>query len=94
MFTKPGWYTVAMFNVTPDDYTRVDIYGSTTIGEYYSLYGGDYALIHVTEADDLAALLKMYRAEKAAEAKAYFDSFHDYDFTAEGYAALRLSTRP
>ena len=89
VFTKPGWYTVAMFNVTPDDYTRVDIYGSTTIGEYYSLYGGDYALIHVTEADDLAALLKLYRAEKAAEAKAYFDSFHEYDFTAEGYAALK-----
>ena len=89
VFTKPGWYTVAMFNVTPDDYTRVDIYGSTTIGEYYSLYGGDYALIHVTEADDPAALLKQYRAEKAAEAKAYFDNFHDYDFTAEGYAAFK-----
>lgn len=89
VFTKPGWYTVAMFNVTPDDYTRVDIYGSTTIGEYYSLYGGDYALIHVTEANDPAALLKQYRAEKAAEAKAYFDNFHDYDFTAEGYAALK-----
>ena len=89
VFTKPGWYTVAMFNVTPDDYTRVDIYGSTTIGEYYSLYGGDYALIHVTEADDPAALLKQYRTEKAAEAKAYFDNFHDYDFTAEGYAALK-----
>lgn len=89
VFTKPGWYTVAMFNVTPDDYTRVDIYGSTAIGEYYSLYGGDYVLIHVTEADDPAALLKQYRAEKAAEAKAYFDNFHDYDFTAEGYAALK-----
>lgn len=90
VFTKPGWYTVAMFNVTPDDYTRVDIYGSTNaIGEYYSLYGGDYALIHVTEADDTDALLKQYRTEKAAEAKAYFDSFHDYDFTAEGYAALK-----
>ena len=89
VFTKPGWYTVAMFNVTPDDYTRVDIYGSTTSGEYYSLYGGDYALIHVTEADDTDALLKQYRTEKAAEAKAYFDGFHDYDFTAEGYAALK-----
>lgn len=89
VFTKPGWYTVAMFNVTPDDYTRVDIYGSTTIGEYYSLYGGDYAMVYVAEADDTAALLKQYRAEKAAEAKAYFDSFHDYDFTAEGYAALK-----
>lgn len=90
VFTKPGWYTVAMFNVTPDDYTRVDIYGSTNaIGEYYSLYGGDYALIHVTEADDTDALLKQYRTEKAAEAKVYFDNFHDYDFTAEGYAALK-----
>lgn len=89
VFTKPGWYTVAMFNVTPDELTFTDVYQSTTIGEYYSLYGGDYALIHVTEADDPAELLKQYRAEKAAEAKAYFDNFHDYDFTAEGYAALK-----
>ena len=89
VFTKPGWYTVAMFNVTPDELTFTDVYQATTIGEYYSLYGGDYALIHVTEADDADALLKQYRAEKAAEAKAYFDSFHDYDFTAEGYAALK-----
>ena len=89
VFTKPGWYTVAMFNVTPDELTFTDVYQSTTIGEYYSLYGGDYALIHVTEADDPAALLKQYRAEKAAEAKAYFDSFHGYDFAAEGYAALK-----
>ena len=89
VFTKPGWYTVAMFNVTPDELTFTDVYQSTTIGEYYSLYGGDYALIHVTEADNPVALLKQYRAEKAAEAKAYFDSFHDYDFAAEGYAALK-----
>ncbi len=89
VFTKPGWYTVAMFNVTPDELTFTDVYQSTTIGEYYSLYGGDYALIHVTEADDTDALLMQYRAEKAAEAKAYFDNFHDYDFTAEGYAALK-----
>lgn len=89
VFTKPGWYTVAMFNVTPDELTFTDVYQSTTIGEYYSLYGGDCALIHVTEADDPAALLKQYRAEKAAEAKAYFDNFHDYDFTAGGYAALK-----
>ena len=89
VFTKPGWYTVAMFNVTPDELTFTDVYQSTTIGEYYSLYGGDYALIHVTEADDTAELLKQYRAEKAAEAKAYFDNFHDYDFAAEGYAALK-----
>ena len=89
VFTKPGWYTVAMFNVTPDELTFTDVYQTTTIGEYYSLYGGDYALIHVTEADDTDALLKQYRAEKAAEAKAYFDNFHEYDFAAEGYAALK-----
>ncbi len=89
VFTKPGWYTVAMFNVTPDELTFTDVYQTTTIGEYYSLYGGDYALIHVTEADDTDALLKQYRTEKAAEAKAYFDNFHDYDFAAEGYAALK-----
>lgn len=89
VFTKPGWYTVAMFNVTPDDYTFKDIYGAVTVGTYYSQYVGDYALIHVTEADDTDALLKQYRAEKTAEAKAYFDSFHDYDFTAADYEAFK-----
>ena len=89
VFTRPGWYTVAMFNVTPDDYTFKDIYGAVTVGTYYSQYVGDYALIHVTAADDTDALLKQYRTEKAAEAKAYFDSFHDYDFTAADYAAFK-----
>lgn len=89
VFTKPGWYTVAMFNVTPDDYTFKDIYGAVTVGTYYSQYVGDYALIHVTEADDTDALLKQYRAEKTAEAKAYVDSFHDYDFAAADYEAFK-----
>ena len=89
VFTQPGWYTVAMFNVTPDKLTFTSVYNEVTLGEYYSLYGGDYAMVYVAEADDPAALLKQYRAEKAAEAKAYFDGFHDYDFTAEGYAAFK-----
>ena len=89
VFTQPGWYTVAMFNVTPDKLTFTSVYNEVTLGEYYSLYGGDYAMVYVAEADDTAALLKQYRAEKAAEAKAYFDGFHDYDFTAEGYAAFK-----
>ena len=89
VFTQPGWYTVAMFNVTPDKLTFTSVYNEVTLGEYYSLYGGDYAMVYVAEADDTAALLKQYRAEKTAEAKAYFDGFHDYDFTAEGYAAFK-----
>ncbi len=89
VFTQPGWYTVAMFNVTPDKLTFTSVYNEVTLGEYYSLYGGDYAMVYVAEADDPAALLKQYRAEKAAEAKAYFNGFHDYDFTAEGYAAFK-----
>lgn len=89
VFTQPGWYTVAMFNVTPDKLTFTSVYNEVTLGEYYSLYGGDYAMVYVAEADDPAALLKQYRAEKSAEAKAYFDGFHDYDFTAEGYAAFK-----
>ena len=89
VFTRPGWYTVAMFNVTPDELTFTSVYNAVTIGTYYSLYGGDYALIHVTDVDDTAALLEQYRAENLAKAKAYFDSFHDYDFTAADYAALK-----
>ena len=89
VFTRPGWYTVAMFNVTPDELTFTSVYNAVTIGTYYSLYGGDYALIHVTDVDDTAALLEQYRAENLAKAKAYVDSFHDYDFAAADYAAFQ-----
>ena len=85
IFREPGYYTVAMFNVTPDDMTYKSIYGEVTIGEYYSLYAGDYAIVHVTKAADLNALITKYRSENLAAAKAYYERFHDYDFTAADY---------
>lgn len=85
IFREPGYYTVAMFNVTPDDMTYKSIYGEVTIGEYYSLYAGDYAIVHVTKAADLNALITKYRSENLAAAKAYYESFHDYDFTTADY---------
>lgn len=74
-----------MFNVTPDDMTYKSVYGEVTIGEYYSLYAGDYAIVHVTEAADINALIAKYRSENLAAAKAYYESFHDYDFTTADY---------
>ncbi len=85
IFREPGYYTVAMFNVTPDDMTYKSVYGEVTIGEYYSLYAGDYAIVHVTEAADLNALITKYRSENLAAAKAYHERFHDYDFTTADY---------
>lgn len=85
IFREPGYYTVAMFNVTPDDMTYKSVYGEVTFGEYYSLYAGDYAIVHVTEAADINALIAKYRSENLAAAKAYYESFHDYDFTTADY---------
>ena len=85
IFREPGYYTVAMFNVTPDDMTYKSVYGEVTIGEYYSLYAGDYAIVHVTEAADINALIAKYRSENLAAAKAYYESFHNYDFTTADY---------
>ena len=88
IFREPGYYTVTMFNVTPDDMTYKSVYGEVTIGEYYSLYAGDYAIVHVTEAADINALIAKYRSENLAAAKAYYESFHDYDFTTADYRAF------
>lgn len=88
VFRESGWYTVAMFNVTPDDCTTSTIYNEVTIGEYYSLYAGDFTQIYIGEADDTNALIASYRSENLAKAKAYFDGFHDYDFLTADYQAL------
>lgn len=88
IFREPGYYTIAMFNVIPDDMTFQSIYREVTLGEYYSLYAGDYAIVHVTEAADMNALLTRYRSKNLAAAKAYYDGFHDYDFTSENYQVL------
>ncbi|MFR5858226.1 MAG: hypothetical protein ACLUJC_03240 [Clostridia bacterium] len=84
IFTEPGWYTVAMHNVQDDVPTFTDVYNATTVGQYYNLYAADYKLLYVAPADDEAALMKQYRAEYLAKAKACFEKFRDYDF-AEGY---------
>lgn len=85
IFTEPGWYTVAMYNVQDDVPTFTDVYNVTTIGKYYNLYAGDYALLYVAPADDETALMAQYRAEYLAKAKSYFEKFHDYDFAAGYY---------
>ena len=65
IFTEPGWYTVAMHNVQDDVPTFTDVYNATTIGQYYNLYAGDYALLYVAPADDEAALMAQYRRKPA-----------------------------
>ncbi len=86
VFTRPGWYTVALFDLTEDVITATDIFWETTTGTYYSLRTGGYTRIHVAAAEDDAALLAQYKTEKAAEAEAFFQQYHDYDFAAGYYA--------
>ena len=80
VFTQPGWYTVAMVNVSKDDPTFTSVYNEVTVGRYPSLYAGGCTMVYVAEAADPAAVLQRCRAENLAKAKAYFDGFHDYDF--------------
>lgn len=89
VFREPGYYTIAAFNVEPDDYGTTTVYNAVTAGEYHSLYAGDYSLIYVAEADNPAAVMAQYRTENLAQAKSYYEQFHDYDFTADDYAALK-----
>ena len=89
VFREPGYYTISAFNVEPDDYGTTTVYNAVTAGEYHSLYAGDYSLIYVAEADNPAAVMAQYRTENLAQAKSYYEQFHDYDFTADDYAALK-----
>ena len=85
VFTEPGWYTVALFNVSKDYPTFTSVYNEVTVGRYPSLYAGGCTMVYVAEAADPAAVLQRCRAENLAKAKAYFDGFHDYDFPAGIY---------
>ena len=89
VFTEPGTYAVAMYCVEPDEPTLTDILGITTIGTYNSVKAGDFAIVTVTASENEAALLQSWSAKYLAEAKAYFDEFHDYDF-AEGFYESKL----
>ena len=84
VFTKPGSYTVAMYKVVTDKFGSTNIYNKVTAGEYYSLYAGDYMQITVEAADE-DALLKQYRSENLAKAKAFYESFQAHDFAAGYY---------
>ena len=85
VFTKPGWYTVALFDLTEDVLTSTDIFQETTIGTYPSLYVGGFMTLYVAEAEVGADLVEQYRTEKAAEAEAFFSQYHDYDYAAGYY---------
>ena len=86
VFTEPGWYTVALFDLGEDTPRFTDVFRTVTPGNYPSVYAGGFALIHITEANDEDALLTQYRTEKGEEATAFFGQYHDYDFAAGYYA--------
>ena len=85
VFAEEGWYWVAAHNVTPDKYYFQNIYRETTDGIYYSLQCGDAMLVHVSANENESALITSQRNENLAVAKAFYESFHDYDFAAGYY---------
>ena len=85
VFAEEGWYWVAAHNVTPDKYYFQNIYRETTDGIYYSLQCGDAMLVHVSANENESALITSQRNENLAVAKAFYESFHDYDFPAGYY---------
>ena len=85
VFAEEGWYWVAAHNVTPDKYYFQNIYRETTDGIYYSLQCGDAMLVYVSANENESALITSQRNENLAVAKAFYKSFHDYDFPAGYY---------
>ena len=85
VFAEEGWYWVAAHNVTPDKYYFQNIYRETIDGIYYSLQCGDAMLVHVSANENESALITSQRNENLAVAKAFYESFHDYDFPAGYY---------
>ncbi len=85
VFTEEGWYWVAAHNVTSDKYYFQNIYRETTDGIYYSLQCGDAMLVYVSANENESALITSQRNENLAVAKAFYESFHDYDFAAGYY---------
>ncbi len=85
VFTEEGWYWVAAHNVTSDKYYFQNIYRETTDGIYYSLQCGDAMLVYVSANENESALITSQRNENLAVAKAFYESFHDYNFAAGYY---------
>ena len=84
VFAEPGYYTVAIVNNKYDEPTVTSIYAVTTIGTYNTLMIGDFTTVYIAPADDPDALVAKWREKNLAEAKAYFEQFHYYDFN-DGY---------
>ena len=80
VFAEPGYYTVAIVNNKYDEPTVTSIYAVTTIGTYNTLMIGDFTTVYIAPADDPDALVAEWREKNLAEAKAYFEQFHYYDF--------------
>ena len=88
IFTQPGWYTVAMLNAKQETYTFTNVYGETTYGSYGSVYAGDFALVYVAPAENESALIAAQRTENLAKAEAFYQQFHDYDFSSTNYTTF------
>lgn len=89
VFSQPGWYTVALLNSQTEEYGFGSVYGSITEGKYGSLYAGDFALVYVAPSENESALISTQRENNLSDAKAFYDKYHDYDFTEDKYEQFK-----
>ena len=89
VFTKQGWYVVALIAAQTDVPTAFDIYQEETHGTYYSLYAPAVAVVYINGSADEAALMAEYRQINLAKAKELYVRYSENDFEGTDYAAFK-----
>ncbi len=88
IFRKQGWYIIALYDTNEDTYYHESYNEVIEKGEYHGMRAAGYASVHVTAAEDETALIEESRKSNLAEAKAFYEQYHDYDFTDSNYAGF------
>ena len=88
IFREPGWYIIALYDTNEDTYYHESYNEVIEKGDYHGMRAAGYASVHVTAAEDETALIEESRKSNLAEAKAFYEQYHDYDFTDSNYAGF------
>ena len=88
IFREPGWYIIALYDTNEDTYYHESYNEVIEKGDYHGMRAAGYASVYVTAAEDETALIEESRKSNLAEAKAFYEQYHDYDFTDSNYAGF------
>lgn len=85
IFREAGDYIIALFDTNEDTLYHESYNEMVEAGDYHGLRAGAYARVHVEAAEAPAELVESSRKENLAQAEAFFQQYHDYDFKAGYY---------